>query len=110
MTPFDIYIIHMSWDGGGKNRPVLAFILGDDVVDIYQITKKYSEKSESIRAQYFKIEDWVQAGLDKLSYIDTGTLIELATAAFKGKKPIGKLTEGDKLRLLEFLSSQQFSV
>ena len=104
MKPFDIFITYMSWDGGGKDRPVLAFIIGDDIVDVYQITTKYEDKSESIRAQYFKINDWTQAGLDKPSYVDTGTLIDLSTAAFKNKKPIGKLTEGDKLRLLEFLS------
>ena len=104
MKPFDIFITYISWDGGGKDRPVLAFIVGDDIVDVYQITTKYEEKSESIRAQYFKINDWAQAGLDKLSYVNKGTLINLPTAAFRGKKPIGTLTEGDKLRLLEFLS------
>jgi hypothetical protein len=104
MKPFDIFIIYMSWDGGGKDRPVLMFIVGDDAVDVYQITTKYEDKSESIRAQYFTINDWARAGLDKPSYVDTGTLIDLSTAVFKDKKPIGKLTEGDKLRLLEFLS------
>ena len=103
MKPFDIFIAYMSWDGGGKDRPVLAFIVGDDTVDVYQITTKYEDKSENIQAQYFKFNYWVQAGLDKPSYIDTGTLIDLSTSAFNGKKPIGKLTEGDKLRLLEFL-------
>lgn len=92
MKPLDIFIIYMSWDGGGKDRPVLAFIVGDDAVDVYQITTKYEGKSERIRAQYFKINDWSQAGLDKPSYVDTGTLITLSTAAFKSKKPIGKLT------------------
>ena len=103
MKPFNIFITYMSWDGGGKDRPVLAFIVGDDAVDVYQITTKYEDKSESIRAQYFKINDWAQSGLDKPSYINTGTLISLSTTAFKGKKPIGKLTKSDKLRLLEFL-------
>ena len=58
MKPFDIFITYMSWSGGGKNRPVLAFIVGDGTVDIYQITTKYESKSEVIRAQYFKISDW----------------------------------------------------
>ena len=107
MKPLDIFIAYMSWDGGGKNRPVLILILSDKTVGVFQITTKYEDKSENIRAQYFKIEDWAQAGLDKLSYVDTGTLIELSMAAFKGKKPIGKLTDSDKLRLLEFLSKYE---
>ncbi|MCL2020371.1 MAG: hypothetical protein FWG70_11555 [Oscillospiraceae bacterium] len=104
MKPFDIFITYMSWDGGGKNRPVLAFILGDGSVDVYQITTKYEGKRGSIQAQYFKIEDWEQAGLLMKSYIDTGTLITLSMSTFKDKTPIGNLTENDKRRFLEFLS------
>jgi len=99
-----IYITYMSWADGGKNRPVLVLILGDDAVDIYKITTKFEGKSEAVRAQYFKINDWAQAGLDTQSYIDTGTLISLSMAAFKNKPPIGKLTENDKLLLLKFLN------
>ena len=104
MKPFDIFIIYLSWGDDGKNRPVLVFVLDDEVVDIYQITTKYEEKGEAVREMYFKIVDWVQAGLEKQSYIDTGTLISLPIAALKNKTPIGKLTENDKLRLLEFLN------
>jgi len=104
MKPFDIFITYMSWDGGGKNRPVLAFVLGNDTVDVYQITTKYEGKSEAVRAQYFKIDDWAQAGLEAQSYVDTGTLITLTMATFKDKTPIGRLTENDKQRLFEFLS------
>ena len=103
MKPFDIFIAHISWGSDGKNRPVLAFILGDNTADVFKITTKFEDKSEAVRAQYFKINDWVQAGLDKQSYVDTGTLISLSTAALRNKTPIGKLTEHDKLRFLEFL-------
>ena len=103
MKPFDIFVAYMSWDGGGKNRPILAFILGDDTVDIYPITTKYEGKSEEIRAQYFKINDWVQAGFDTQSYVDTGILITLSMITFKHTTPIGRLTEADKQRLLGFL-------
>ena len=105
MQPFDVFITYVSWNGGGKNRPVLAFIINDEIVDIYQITTKYENKSETVKSLYFKIDDWAQAGLDSPSYIDTGTLISLSTAAFKNKMPIGRLTENDKQRLLVFLSS-----
>ena len=104
MKPFDIFITYMAWGGGGKERPVLAFILGDNTVDIYQITTKYEDKSEAIKAQYFKINDWIQAGLNSQSYIDTGTLITLVLETFKDKTPIGELSEADKKRFLEFLT------
>ena len=105
MKPFDIFITYISWDGGGKNRPVLVFVSGDDSVDVFPITTKFEDKSETVRARYFKINDWKQAGLDTQSYVDTGTLILLSTATFKNKTPIGKLTGNDKLLLLEFLNS-----
>lgn len=104
MTPSDIFIAYMSWDGGGKDRPVLVFVVNADTVNVYQITTKYEDKSENIRSQYFKINDWAQAGLNQQSYVDTGTLIELSMTAFKSKTPIGELTENDKLRLLEFFN------
>ena len=88
MKPFDIFISYMSWDGGGKSRPVLAFILGDDTVDVYQITTKYESKGDAVRAQYFNIEDWAQSGLITQSYVDTGTLIALSKAAFINATPL----------------------
>ena len=105
MKPFDIFITYMSWGSGGKNRPVLAFIVDENSVDIYRITTRHESKSKEIQALYFKINDWAQAGLDKQSYVDTGTLITLSTAAFKNKSPIGELTGNDKRRLLEFLDN-----
>ncbi|MCL2773430.1 MAG: hypothetical protein FWD71_08775 [Oscillospiraceae bacterium] len=105
MNPFDIFIAYLSWGDSGKNRPVLAFIIDDNNVDVYQITTQYGNKSETIQAQYFKINDWAQSGLDRQSYVDTGTLITLSLSTFKNKKPAGKLTEADKQKLLEFLKS-----
>jgi hypothetical protein len=105
MKPFDIFIVYLSWGSDGKSRPVLAFVVDDNSVDVYPITSQYENKSEAIRAQYFKISDWAQAGLDKQSYVDIGTLITLPLSAFKNKPPIGRLTENDKQRLFAFLSS-----
>jgi len=104
MSPYEIYVIHMAWGSGGKIRPVLAFIVNESTIDIYQITSQYESKSEEIKALYFKISDWTQAGLSKESYVDTGTLITLPIDAFEGKTPVGRLTDADKQRLLEFLS------
>jgi hypothetical protein len=105
MKPFEIYIIHMEWGSGGKTRPVLAFIVKRNCVDIYRITTQYENKSGKIKDMYFKINDWKQTGLKKQSYVDTGTLITLSLETFKDRKPLGKLTENDKQRLLEFLES-----
>ena len=103
MKPFDLFIAHLSWGDGGKNRPVLVYVLDGSEVGVYQITSQYESKSEQIRTKYFEIKDWAKAGLDKVSYVDTGTLIDIPVALLAGKTPIGKLTEADKQRFLEFL-------
>lgn len=59
-----------------------------------------------IKARYFKINDWSQSGLDKQSYVDTGTLISFPMSVIDGKKPIGELTSSDKQRLLGFLTRE----
>ena len=105
MSPYEIYIVYMSWGIDGKVRPVLVFIVDESTVDIYPITTQYESKSEEVKALYFKITDWMQAGLDKQSYVDTGTLVSLPIDAFKGKAPVGRLSDDDKQRLFEFLCS-----
>jgi hypothetical protein len=104
MKQFDLFIAFISWNEGGKDRPVLAFIIDKNNVDVYQITTQYESKSKEVQALYFKISDWKKSGLTKQSYVDTGTLITLSIDTFKGKTPIGELSENDKQRFLEFLS------
>jgi hypothetical protein len=96
--------MNISWGADSKNRPVLVFIVNESEVAAYRITSQYESKSNAIRAQYFAINEWARAGLHKQSYVDTGTLITLSADAFLGKMPIGKLTQNDKIRLLNFLS------
>ena len=74
------------------------------MLSIYQITTQYESKSEEIKALYSEIIDWALAGLDKQSYVDTGTLITLPIKAFEGKTPTGRLTDADKQRLFDFLA------
>jgi len=104
MEPFDVFIVYSPWESGGKSRPVLAYIIDGDKFYFYQITTQYENKSTTIKNQYFKITDWQQAGLNKPSYIDIGTLLKLPLSVTKNKSPIGKLTQADKKRLLEFLA------
>ncbi len=106
MKPFEIFIVYISWGSGGKSRPVLAFLQGGNKISVYPITSQYDDKSEAIKARCFKINDWSRSGLDKQSYIDTGTLISLPTSVVDSKKPIGQLTNEDKQRLLEFLTKE----
>jgi len=63
MTPFDIFIIYLTWENGGKSRPVLAFTADGNSVDIYQITTRYENKSEEIRVLYFKSSTEHRRGL-----------------------------------------------
>jgi hypothetical protein len=110
MEPFELFIAYISWGSSasrgscGKSRPVLVFQISEDTISIYPITTQYENKSKTIRAQYFKINDWSQAGLDRQSYIDTGILYDLPISVFENKKHIGKLTNADKQSLLAFLT------
>ena len=107
MKPFELYISYISWGGDGKYRPVLIFDLKDETAYAQSITSRYEAKSEAIRAGYFKIYDWTKAGLDKQSYVDTKSYFPIPVSALKDKTPIGKLSENDKQRLLEFITKDK---
>lgn len=103
MNPFEICIAYISWDTGGKRRPVLLIEKCCGRVEVFRITSQYETKSELVQANYFKIDDWRQAGLSKQSYIDTGSSIDIPISLIAST--IGKLTENDKQRLLRFINS-----
>jgi len=103
MKPFEIFIAYISWGGGGKSRPVLVYSQGGDDVSIHCITSRYDSKSEVVKANYFRIVDWQYSGLDRPSYIDTGTRFELPKSIFDGKNPVGRLSDADIDGLLDFL-------
>ena len=101
MTFPEIYVAYISWETGGKRRPALVLSDDGDIISVYPITSQYDVKSKVIQTQYFAINDWKQAGLDKQSYVDTIDIVELSRSAVIS--PVGKLTEMDELRLIEFL-------
>ncbi|GHS86026.1 hypothetical protein FACS1894103_7460 [Campylobacterota bacterium] len=105
-----IYIAYIAWQDGGKNggktRPVLVIKRFDDKVLIYKITSQYASKSPQIRANYYTIIDWQQAGLRKQSYIDTNSFNALPFAVFDKMQPIGKLSAVDENGLLAFIASK----
>ena len=103
MNAFDIYIAYVSWDSGGKRRPVLILEETADGVMVFNITTKYKDKSEAIRVGYFTINDWKQAGLDNPSYVDTNKTITLPITAVD-KNSLGRLSAADEARLIEFMN------
>ena len=104
MSPYDVCIAYVSWDGGGKRRPVLLITAASgDYTEAFRITSQYAGKSDAVKAGYFAISDWKQAGLVKPSYIDTIAPVELPTARLS--TPIGALSDNDKRRLIEFLNN-----
>jgi hypothetical protein len=103
MNPFDVCIAYVSWEDGGKRRPVLLLAKDEDYAQVFRITSQYANKSDAVKAKYLEILDWQQAGLDRASYIDTNTSVRVPIACIS-LSPIGKITENDKLRLLGFLS------
>jgi hypothetical protein len=102
MKTFEIYITYVSWGEDGKSRPVLVSELHENKVVLYPITTKYDKKSPAIRANYYPIKKWHEAGLHQKSYVDTGTEITYPQSAIVSP-PIGKLTEHDKKALLDFM-------
>ena len=107
MNIFDIFIAYISWGNEGKKRPVLILEQQTTVVNVFNITTQYENKSDAIRSKYFKITDWKQAGLDKQSYVDTNIVRDLPPTAFDGKSAIGKLSESDMKKFLEFLIKRE---
>jgi hypothetical protein len=104
MEMYDIYIAFVSWGSEGKRRPILILDENAGNVKAFNITTQYDGKSEAIRAKYFTIADWKQAGLDRPSFIDTNKAVLIPLPAIDSNNPIGKLSEGDELRLIEFMS------
>ncbi|MDR0897104.1 MAG: hypothetical protein LBN04_04535 [Oscillospiraceae bacterium] len=104
IRPYDLFIVYISWGTGGKSRPVLVLSMGETTVDVFPVTTQYANKSAAIQAKYYPIAQWREAGLDKESYVDTGTLLTIPLAVIAKKAPIGQLTMYDRLGLLALLS------
>ena len=103
MNPFDIFIAYVSWGSDGKRRPMLVYKTSGSDIMTFPMTTRYSDKPKAIQARYFAINDWAQSGLDKQSYVDTGTPYIFSKSNLENTEPVGRLTESDKQRLIEFL-------
>lgn len=73
MATGDIYRIFVAYQDseGGKERYVVEVGReGIETVVLDSITSQYHKKSRFIKAQYYPIQEWWQAGLQKPSYVD----------------------------------------
>jgi len=100
MNPYALHVAYVSWGGDGKRRPVLVLSSNEKEVAVFQITSQYDSKSAFIRSKFVVIDDWIQAGLAKQSYVDIGKIIDLPIATVQST-PIGKLSENDLRKLLD---------
>ena len=100
-----IYIAYVSWNQGGKRRPVLIIEDGEKSVTVFKITSKYANKSLKIKKKYYPIKNWEISGLKKASYIDTIRRVNLLKEDVDFKY-IGELTLEDKKGLTLFLKHQ----
>lgn len=87
---------------GSKIRPILVIRRNDEVVFALSITSQYASKSPVIQQKYFRIVDWVEAGLRKPSRVDTISILEFDTRKLNNLRVIGELTQRDKIRFMKF--------
>lgn len=106
MRTSDTAVAFASWPGGGKRRPIFIISDRNGVVRFYKITSKYQNKSPWIRKQYFPIEYWQAAGLNRQSYIDTITVGRLSKRQFQ-LSVIGRLIAEDAKQFERFLEIQK---
>lgn len=91
---------------GGKRRPVYILQEDDERIYFWDITTKFKTKSEKIKKHYFEIKEYDLTGLKKHSWIDTYRRYSISKSSTKIHY-IGKLSDKDTHRLVEFLRNKQ---
>ena len=86
----------------GKTRPVLYIRQTDTDYVVFRLSSQYENKSAFIKTKYVEIKDWQQAGLKKLSWIDTVQTYQLPINKTQ-LTYIGQLSADDLERLIEHL-------
>ena len=87
---------------GGKRRPVYILQEDEDKIYFWDITTKFENKSDKIKKHYFEIKEYSLTGLKRHSWIDTYKRYFISKKSTKIKY-IGKLSDSDTHRLVEFL-------
>lgn len=91
-------------NSGGKRRPVIIMSVDGEEVTFYKITSQYFKKSEFIRQKYYQIKDWMEAGLDRPSWVDTITPITYAQNKYSFRV-VGRFTPRDIVGLKMFIKN-----
>lgn len=104
MKPFDLLLVYLTYTNGasGKTRPVLMIQEKDGYYLVYKITSQFFQKSEIIQKKYYPIRFWKEAGLDKPSWIDTGTIAAVRCTEVQ-QIVVGHLSTYDIKGLAKFL-------
>ncbi|MDR3241708.1 MAG: toxin-antitoxin system, toxin component, MazF family protein [Lactobacillaceae bacterium] len=109
MKSNDVVSVYIAYSDihGGKRRPVLVVKLDEKYIYVLRITTKFANKSPQIQANYFKIDNWREAGLNQLSYIDVGEVEPLLRSKFENQiTSIGSLHQADRVALIEFIQNR----
>lgn len=98
----DVCICYVSWNTGGKVRPILIIRTGETSYVVFKIT---SSKGNSLatQAHRYAIKRWREAGLDKPSFIDFSQRIELSKM-FLTFHQIGHLLRNDQIGLRDAIN------
>ena len=109
MEEFDIIVAKVPFENSEeyKWRPVFILSVNGRAVKFLRITTKFATKSEYMQSKYFEIIDYIEAGLNRQSWIDTFRAYHLDNENFK-IHVLGKLTERDFERFIAFLSDTDF--
>lgn len=99
-----IYTAYVSWNTGGKRRPVLVVQDNANSAIVLKITTKYKSKSSKIKKRYYPIIEWQKAGLNQASYIDTIQKVKLPKSEIKFRY-VGRLASKDKTELRKFIEN-----
>ncbi|MGQ4572562.1 type II toxin-antitoxin system PemK/MazF family toxin [Leuconostoc pseudomesenteroides] len=104
LKPNDVIIAFVSFvEGtGGKSRPVLVQTADESSISGLGLTSQYTNKSQHIKKQYYKIKDWQAAGLKKPTWIDIERTVRLPKHRVQ-VSAIGKLTDRDIEGLVSFI-------
>ncbi|MDR1606562.1 MAG: hypothetical protein LBS41_05565 [Streptococcaceae bacterium] len=111
MQEFDIIIAKVPFGDSEdyKWRPVFILSVAGQAVKFLRITTKFETKSAYMQSKYFEIIDYIEAGLNRQSWIDTFRAYPLDDINFK-LHVLGRLTKRDFDRFIDFLSGTDFLI
>lgn len=127
MEEFDIIIAKVPFEDSDdyKWRPVFILSVNGKAIKFLRITTKYDTKSDYIKSKYFEIIDYIEAGLNRQSWIDTFNLsaisvnqqmifvhklLEIAIVkGYRKDNPVSALRKlPEKHREMSFYTPEQF--